>query len=515
MKAIKLLIPLLFLSLISNAQKLEGGIFLGASHYMGDMVSTRTPDFKESNFAGGLFLRHHINPKLAVRTNFLISSISGDDTNFDSKRNRGFNFTSPLMEASLNLEWSLLGKPRLNSDGTFNKGWSPYLFAGFGGNYTNPTTDYNTNDISAALLAKTQQDQSSLSSKINVSFPIGGGLKFDVNEKLTFGLEVGARPTMSDLLDGVSQSGNSDLNDWYSFGGITLSGRFGKGKAPETITENEEPLDRDGDGVADFDDVCPTEAGLAAFNGCPDTDSDGIADKDDSCPEIAGAKAFAGCPDTDNDGVADKDDECPDLSGAIALNGCPDRDNDGIADKDDNCPDEMGIGSNSGCPQVVVEAEPAPVETTVVPTPPVTPAPTVDYSSSSTVNSGQASYVVRDVEVVELLEDAIEEVKFDVSSASIKPESYAILDKIANVMQIHPDYFLDIKGYTDNTGSYEVNQHLSMRRARRCYKYLASLGVSPRNMSFEGLGPENPRADNGTDRGRRQNRRVEFQISRK
>ncbi|MEL6923667.1 MAG: DUF6089 family protein [Bacteroidota bacterium] len=523
MNAIRLLIPMLLLSFTTSAQNLEGGIFLGTSHYSGDLVPTQLPDFSQTGFAGGFFLRHHINPKLAVRTNLLVGSIAGDDNNFTERAFRGFNFKSTLMEASLNLEWSLLGKPRFNSDGSFHKGWSPYLFAGIGGNYTNPDVDYNTNDISQDLLARTQEDQTSLSSKFNVAFPIGGGLKFDLNEKLTFGVEAGLRPTMSDLLDGVSQSGNPDANDWYGFGGITLSGRFGKSKTPETITDADEdkPLDRDGDGVADFDDFCPTEAGKAAFNGCPDTDDDGIADKDDSCPDVAGVKEFAGCPDTDLDGVADKDDECPDLSGAIALNGCPDRDNDGIADKDDNCPDEMGVSGNSGCPEVIVEttteagstevmveeAGEAPFTTNVSP-----------GTTSTSTGGGQASYVVdnvvRDIEVVELLEEAMEQVKFDLSSVNIKTESYPILDRIASLMQIHPDYFLTIKGYTDNSGSYDVNQQLSMRRARRCFKYLANMGVSTRNMTFVGLGSDNPRATNETERGRRQNRRVEFEITR-
>jgi OOP family OmpA-OmpF porin len=59
-------------------------------------------------------------------------------------------------------------------------------------------------------------------------------------------------------------------------------------------------------------DACPEVAGLAEFQGCPDTDGDGIADKDDACPEVAGPKSLNGCPDADGDGVADKSDKCPD-----------------------------------------------------------------------------------------------------------------------------------------------------------------------------------------------------------
>jgi hypothetical protein len=48
--------------------------------------------------------------------------------------------------------------------------------------------------------------------------------------------------------------------------------------------------------------MMPEVAGLAQFNGCPDTDGDGIQDSEDACPEIAGLAAFNGCPDTDGDG---------------------------------------------------------------------------------------------------------------------------------------------------------------------------------------------------------------------
>ena len=515
MKAITLLFTLIFFSFTLSAQNLEGGIFIGAANYAGDLVEPKVPEFGENSIAGGLLLRHHINNKLAVRTNLFFGQIKGNDQNYTSRSDRGFSFTSFMGEASLNLEWSPLSKPRYNSDGSFKKSWSPYFFAGFGGNYSNPKTDYNTNDIPTSLLDKVEEDQSSLSSNFNVTFPIGGGVKFDLNEKLTLGIDGGVRPTMSDLLDGVSQSGNPDANDWYYFGGVTLTGRFGKKDNKKVLNnmveaEEDKPLDRDSDGIPDFDDQCPTQVGKAAFNGCPDTDDDGIADKNDTCPDIAGLREFNGCPDTDKDGVADNDDDCPDLSGAVALNGCPDRDNDGIADKDDKCPDELGVTNNGGCPEVIVEApvEEAPVEKT-----------TEDYQPMYGESDGQAKVVkvdnrVTNIEVVELLEDAMEQVKFDLSSVNIKTESYPILDEIANLMSVHPDYYLTIKGYTDNSGENDVNDQLSMRRARRCYKYLASMGVSPRKMTFVGLGEANPIASNETEAGRKKNRRVEFEITR-
>jgi OOP family OmpA-OmpF porin len=73
----------------------------------------------------------------------------------------------------------------------------------------------------------------------------------------------------------------------------------------------EPPKDSDGDGVPDKIDACPTLAGSAKLNGCPDKDGDGIEDKDDKCPTVAGSKEFGGCPDSDGDGIEDAKDKCP------------------------------------------------------------------------------------------------------------------------------------------------------------------------------------------------------------
>ncbi len=112
--------------------------------------------------------------------------------------------------------------------------------------------------------------------------------------------------------------------------------------------------DRDADGIADTMDDCPDDAGLPAYNGCPDTDNDGIRDKDDSCPFSAGDISLNGCPDRDGDGVPDNLDYCPDVPGPLENNGCPwaDSDGDGVLNKDDMCPDVMGTVGNSGCPEV-------------------------------------------------------------------------------------------------------------------------------------------------------------------
>jgi OmpA-OmpF porin, OOP family len=95
---------------------------------------------------------------------------------------------------------------------------------------------------------------------------------------------------------------------------------------------------------------------LASLQGCADGDSDGIADGDDKCPNQAGLAKYQGCPipDTDGDGVNDEEDKCVNQKGVTRYQGCPipDTDGDGINDEEDKCVDRKGTVANGGCPEI-------------------------------------------------------------------------------------------------------------------------------------------------------------------
>ncbi|MBC3757734.1 OmpA family protein [Hyunsoonleella sp. SJ7] len=90
-----------------------------------------------------------------------------------------------------------------------------------------------------------------------------------------------------------------------------------------------------------------------------DKDGDGILDKYDDCPSKPGPVENNGCPwgDKDKDDVLDNEDKCPDEKGPAENNGCPwtDTDGDGIPDKDDVCVNTPGDAENNGCPKKVIE----------------------------------------------------------------------------------------------------------------------------------------------------------------
>ena len=99
---------------------------------------------------------------------------------------------------------------------------------------------------------------------------------------------------------------------------------------------------------------------------------------------------------------------------------------------------------------------------------------------------------------------------FETGKATLKPESMEEIQKVADYMKKNPSARFEVQGHTDNSGSDKVNDPLSQERAEAVVKALEGLGVDPFNLRPVGKGSHEPVADNGTEAGRAQNRRVEF-----
>src|SRR5690606_24937259 len=101
---------------------------------------------------------------------------------------------------------------------------------------------------------------------------------------------------------------------------------------------------------------------------------------------------------------------------------------------------------------------------------------------------------------------------FDFDSAELRPEARQQLRTLAENLQEYPNTDLVIVGHTDAVGSDEYNLGLSRRRANSAAQYLRSQGVAADRITTVGKGESEPIADNSTDYGRQQNRRVEVAI---
>ncbi len=105
---------------------------------------------------------------------------------------------------------------------------------------------------------------------------------------------------------------------------------------------------------------------------------------------------------------------------------------------------------------------------------------------------------------------AVYGIHFDTGKAAILPDSENILGEIVKLLQQNEALKLRIEGHTDNQGNAAANQALSEKRAQAVVAWLSGHGVSPARLSAKGLGQTKPLADNGTEEGRAQNRRVEL-----
>jgi outer membrane protein OmpA-like peptidoglycan-associated protein len=105
------------------------------------------------------------------------------------------------------------------------------------------------------------------------------------------------------------------------------------------------------------------------------------------------------------------------------------------------------------------------------------------------------------------------DVLFDFNKYTLKPEAREKLAKVSGILLAYPNLKLQVEGYTDNIGSDEYNQKLSEERAGGVRDYLVSQSVADANVTAMGFGKRDPVADNSTDQGRAQNRRVELVVS--
>ena len=102
------------------------------------------------------------------------------------------------------------------------------------------------------------------------------------------------------------------------------------------------------------------------------------------------------------------------------------------------------------------------------------------------------------------------QINFATDKADILPDSQAQLDQIIALLKDHPDLKLGIYGHTDNTGDAAHNLKLSEQRAASVVTALSQSGIEATRLNSKGFGDTQPVADNTTEAGKAQNRRVEL-----
>lgn len=260
----------LFLSHAAFAQ-FHMGVFLGGTNYIGDL---NDKPYKRTKGAFGLSLNYEVSDRVMLRTGFNLGKVEGGDQFSGSefqKENRNLSFQSSISE------FNLIGE--LTAFNLNNIRWSPYAFAGIAVYHFNP---YVRDSSGAKIFLKplstegeglTAYPDRKPYSLTQFAIPFGGGIKYNINDNVRLGLEVGFRRLFTDYLDDVSSSfvdeqtllaergpravqysyrgdevpgeyplypdtgypakdvqrGNVKTKDWYYFTGLHLTFRLGGG----------------------------------------------------------------------------------------------------------------------------------------------------------------------------------------------------------------------------------------------------------------------------------------------
>lgn len=245
------------------------GAFVGGANYIGDLNSKL---YKQTKPAIGVSLNYELSDRFMIRSGLTLGKVAGSDqasgTQF-LKQNRNLSFQSNITE------FSLMGE--LTVFNLYNIGWSPYAFGGISVYRFNPFVRDSGEKIFLQPLRT--EGQGLLGSNQNpykltqFALPFGGGVKFNLNENIRLGVEVGLLRLFTDYLDDVSgfytdeaallaakgpravglsyrgdevpgeaggypdnayaaknaERGNPKTKDWYYFSGVHLTFRLGGG----------------------------------------------------------------------------------------------------------------------------------------------------------------------------------------------------------------------------------------------------------------------------------------------
>ncbi len=205
-----------------QGQTLELGAFVGGANYQGDLASSEFNVLRQqTKFGVGGFLRYNFNDQLSLRLQILSTDLVGEDSlsSFTAIQQRNLRFFSPLLDASLRVEWHPLATI-FESESIA----SPYIALG-GSFFTfNPQAEFQ--GITYELQPLRTEGQGVPGYNVeryelyNFSALLGGGVKFKLNEDFTIGLEVTAHYTFTDYLDDVSST-YADYRDLLVANGAT------------------------------------------------------------------------------------------------------------------------------------------------------------------------------------------------------------------------------------------------------------------------------------------------------
>ncbi|HAF30617.1 MAG TPA: hypothetical protein DCG75_16370 [Bacteroidales bacterium] len=197
----------LSINFIFSQSKTELGVFAGTSYYQGDINKSKL--FYSPSAAYGVILKYNLSNHLSTSLKGYYGKLSGSDSDFSNLENqlRGASFSATLIDISALIEFNFLP---YTSSGYIKKNknrFTPFIFLGIGGNYIFSSGGFEN----------------------PITIPFGLGIKYNIFERLTLGIEWSYKKTFNDEIDGVINIQDEINNpvihndDWYSFCGVFVT----------------------------------------------------------------------------------------------------------------------------------------------------------------------------------------------------------------------------------------------------------------------------------------------------
>lgn len=220
----------------SATSRYEFGAGAGIIMYQGDLTPWRLGSYETMKLAINISGAKVLSRFLSLRADLLVGRLKGDDALYNSpdyRKQRSFNFTSPVTELSLRLVMNPLGK------NYSAKGFSPYLFAGAGLTLLKIKKDYSGFNAAyfgdgSLIPGQLAEDDAHGLPRLIPVIPAGAGIRYNLSERIAINAESAYRFTFTDYLDGFSRAANPGRNDHYHTTTVGLIYRTGGGNRNST-----------------------------------------------------------------------------------------------------------------------------------------------------------------------------------------------------------------------------------------------------------------------------------------
>jgi len=229
-KLLFFLIGTFLLNLAVDAQawrmrRYEAVLGIGTTHYFGDIggwskdeniLGLKDIDFTQVRPSIYVGFRYKLYEELALKLNITYGYLHGDDAD-NANSSRDFKFYTTLFEPSIQVEYAFIKEKEAMSYlmmkgrgmSQFHPSISAYVFLGLGGAFFKVTKKENLQNVELEYTPAA------------LAFPVGVGLKFELNTNWSIGFDLGGRFTTTDYIDGYT-SEYSESKDVYFFGVINI-----------------------------------------------------------------------------------------------------------------------------------------------------------------------------------------------------------------------------------------------------------------------------------------------------